>query len=63
MFALTVALVVTTVLSFSFSSTRRIGLLSIALLAFLFPHLAVVLLLIGVAVAVFIYLRRNHHEL
>lgn len=63
MFALTVALVVTTVLSFSFASTRRIGLLSIALLAFLFPRLAVVLLLIGVAVAVFIYLRRNHHEL
>jgi hypothetical protein len=63
MFALTVALVVTTVLSFSFASTRRIGLLSIALLAFLFPHLAVVLLFIGVVAAVFIYLRRNHHEL
>ena len=63
MFALTVTLVVTTVLAFSFASTRRIGLLSIALLAFLFPHLAVVLLLIGVAVAVFIYLRRKNHEL
>jgi hypothetical protein len=37
MFALTVALVVTTVLSFSFASTRRIGLLSIALLAFCSP--------------------------
>lgn len=55
MFALTVALLVTTVLSFSFATTRRIGLLSIALLAFLFPHLAVVLLLIGVGVAAFIY--------
>jgi len=55
MFALTVALVVTTVLSFSFASTRRIGLLSIALLAFLFPHLAVVLLLIGASAAAFIY--------
>ena len=43
MFALTVALVVTTVLSFSFASTRRIGLLSIALLAFLFAELAAVL--------------------
>lgn len=63
MFALTVALLVTTVLSFSFASTRRIGLLSIALLAFLFPHLAVVLLCIGVVAAFFIYLRRNHHEL
>ena len=55
MFALTVALLVTTVLSFSFSSTRRIGLLSIALLAFLFPHLAAVLLFIGVVAAVFYY--------
>ena len=53
MFALTVALLVTTVLSFSFSSTRRIGLLSIALLAFLYPTLAAVLLFI--AAAVFIY--------
>ena len=61
MFALTVALVVTTVLSFSFSSTRRIGLLSIALLAFLFPHLAVGLLLIGVIAAFFIFWR--NHEL
>ena len=51
MFALTVALVVTTVLSLSFSSTRRIGLLTIALLSFLFPHLAAVLLLIGVCAA------------
>jgi hypothetical protein len=55
MFALTVALVVTTVLSFSFASTRRIGLLSIALLAFLFPYLAAVLLFIGVGAAAFIY--------
>jgi len=63
MFALTVALLVTTVLSFSFTSTRRIGLLCIALLAFLFPRLAAVLLFIGVAAAIFYYLRRNHHEL
>ena len=60
MFALTVTLVVTTVLAFSFASTRRIGLLCIALLAFLYPLLAVVLLFIGVAAAVFIYLRKNH---
>ena len=59
MFALTVALLVTTVLAFSFSSTRRIGLVSIALLAFLFPHLAVVLLLIGVIAAVFIHFRKS----
>ena len=55
MFALTVALLVTTVLSFSFASTRRIGLLSIALLAFLFPYLAAVLLFVGVVAAAFIY--------
>ena len=59
MFATTVALVVTAALSFSFSSTRRIGLLCIALLAFLFPHLAVVLLFIGLATAVFIYTRKK----
>ena len=51
MFALTVALVVTTVLAFCFSSTRRIGLLTIAALSYLFPHLAAVLLLIGVCAA------------
>ena len=55
MFALTVALAVTTVLSFCFSSTRRIGLLTIALLAFLFPHVAAVLLLIGVCAAALYY--------
>ena len=54
MFAITVALVVTAALSFSFSSTRRI-----ALLAFLYPHLAVVLLFIGLATAVFIYTRKK----
>lgn len=55
MFALTVALAVTTVLSFCFASTRRIGLLTIALLAFLFPHVAAVLLLIGVCAAAIYY--------
>ena len=58
MFALTVALLVTTVLAFSFASTRRIGLLSIALLAFLFPKLAAVLLFLGV-VAAFFYLTKE----
>ena len=59
MFALTVALVVTTVLSFSFTSTRRIGLLTIALLSFLFPSVAVVLLLIGVCAAAFFCLTKK----
>ena len=58
MFALTVALAVTTVISFSFASTRRIGLLTIALLAFLFPHVAAVLLLIGVCAAAIYYLSK-----
>ena len=56
MFALTVALAVTTVLSFSFASTRRIGLLTIALLAFLFPHLAAVALAIGICAAAIYFL-------
>lgn len=67
MFALTVALIVTTLLSLSFTSTRRIGILTIALLAFLFPTVAVVLLLIGVgATAFLLYLARktdNHENL
>jgi hypothetical protein len=58
MFALTVALAVTTVLSFCWTSTRRIGLLTIALLAFLFPHVAAVLLFIGVCAAAFIFFRK-----
>ena len=59
MFALTVALLVPTFLSFAFSSTRRIGLLSLALLAFLFPHVAAVLLFLGVVAAIFYYLSKE----
>lgn len=59
MFAITVALVVATVLSFSFASTRRIGLLTITVLAFLYPQLTIVLLLIGVAVVVFFHLTKD----
>ena len=55
MFSITVALVVTTAISFCFASTRRIGLLTMALLAFLFPHAAAVLLLIGVCAAAIYY--------
>jgi hypothetical protein len=58
MFSITVALVVTTAISFCFASTRRIGLLTIALLAFLFPHVAAVALLIGVCAAVIYYLNK-----
>ena len=56
MFALTVALAVTTAISLCFASTRRIGLLTIAALSYLFPNLAVVLLLIGVCAAAFHFL-------
>ncbi len=59
MFALTVALVVTTVLSLSFKSTQRIGLLTIAALSFLFPTLAVLLLLLGLAAAAFFYFHKG----
>ena len=59
MFAITVALVVATVLAFSFASTRRIGLLTITVLAFLYPHLTIVLLFIGVAVVVFFHFRNK----
>jgi len=59
MFDLTVALLVTTVLAFSFTSTRRIGLIAIALLSFLFPKLAAGLLCIGVVAAIFYYLTKE----
>ncbi len=59
MFALTVALVVTTVLAFSFASTRRIGLLTIAALSYLFPHLAIVLLPIGVCAVAFFHFHKG----
>ena len=59
MFAITVALLVATVLSFSFASTRRIGLLTITVLAFLYPELTIVLLFIGVAVVVFFHLTKD----
>lgn len=55
MFALTVALAVTTAISFCFASTQRIGLLTIALLAFLFPHVAAVALAIGLGAAAIYY--------
>ncbi len=59
MFALTVALVVTTVLSLSFSSTRRVALVTIAALSALFPVPAVVLTLLGLVAAAFIHLRKG----
>jgi hypothetical protein len=55
MFPITVALAVTTVLSFCFASTRRIGLLTIAALAFLFPTVAALCLAIGVCAAAIYY--------
>lgn len=47
MLSLTVALLVTAALSLSFSSTRKMGILSIALLCFLFPLPVLALLLIA----------------
>lgn len=47
MLSLTVALLVTAALSLSFSSTRKMGILSIAILCFLFPLPILALLLIA----------------
>jgi len=44
---LTLALVVVAALGLSFSSTRQIGILSTAILCFLYPALVVVLILVG----------------
>ena len=47
MLDLTLALVVVAALGLSFSTTRQIGILSVALLCFLYPALVLVLILIG----------------
>ena len=47
MFDLTLALLVVAALRLSFSTTRQIGILSIALLCFIHPALVLVLILIG----------------
>jgi hypothetical protein len=59
MFALTVALVVTAALSLAFANTRRFAIAAMALLALMYPKLAVVLLLIGGIAAAFIYLTKE----
>ncbi|MBK9440758.1 MAG: hypothetical protein IPN53_05325 [Comamonadaceae bacterium] len=59
MFDLSVALLVTTVVAFAFTSTRRIGVISITLLAFLFPKLAAGLLCIGAVAAILYYLTKE----
>jgi hypothetical protein len=52
-------LIVTAVLSFAFSTTRRLGVGAVALLALLFPEVAGVLLLIGLVAAAYIYTRKK----
>jgi hypothetical protein len=59
MFALTVALVVTAALSLAFANTRRFAIAAMALLALMYPYLAVALLLIGGIAAAFIYLTKE----
>jgi hypothetical protein len=59
MHSLTVALIVTAALSLAFANTRRFAIAAMALLALMYPNLAVALLLIGVAVAVFFYLTKE----
>lgn len=57
MLDLTLALVVVAVLGLCFSSTRQIGILSIAVLCFVYPALVIVLILIGGSA--FFYLRQR----
>jgi hypothetical protein len=47
MLDLTLALVVVAALGLSFSTTRQIGILSVAVLCFLYPALVVVLIFVG----------------
>ncbi|MFZ2218866.1 MAG: hypothetical protein WAV85_09310 [Rhodoferax sp.] len=47
MLDLTLALVVVAALGLSFSTTRQIGILSVAVLCFIYPALVIVLILIG----------------
>ncbi len=44
---LTLALVVVAALGLSFSTTRQIGILSTAILCFLYPALVIVLIVVG----------------
>ena len=57
MLDLTLVLLVVAALGLSFSTTRQIGILSIALLRFLHPALVLVLILIGSGV--FFYQRQR----
>ena len=57
MFDLTLALLVVAALGLSFSTTRQIGILSIALLCFIYPALVLLLILIGGGV--FFYQRQR----
>lgn len=57
MFDLTLALVVVAVLGLSFPSTRQIGILSTAILCFIYPMLVILLLLIGGSV--YYYTRKS----
>ena len=55
MLDLTLALVVVAALGLSFSTTRQIGILSVAVLCFIHPALVLVLILVGGGV--FLYQR------
>jgi hypothetical protein len=59
MFSITVALVVATVISFAISPLRRYGLVTLTLLAFIYPAVAVVALLFGVVAAALHYFHKG----
>lgn len=58
MFALTAALITITVLGLCFGSTRKLGILSAAVLCFLFPFAVLTLLLIAGGVGLFLKLQK-----
>ena len=55
MLDLTLALVVVAALGLSFSTTRQIGILSIAVLCFLYPALVIALILMGGGIYLFFH--------
>ena len=64
MIGLTLALVVASLLSLAFDSTKWFGVAGVALLVFLHPLLFTALLLLGAATFCLIrfYQRKSHHE-
>lgn len=59
MLSITAALVITAVLGLCFTSTRKLGILAVAILCFLFPYFLLPLALMGAGIYFFITQRRS----